>query len=238
MATGLRPIRRWVASSSPFKRGATSSKNGSCHGTRASASRSGSWDWRSSASGWRFAAASEALSWRLFVALFGLDQAASWNTLVDALLAAAGVGLVWVLMGRLSVRSAGDRLWITVLFGLSTQVWWVTVRGGVWHTDQLFACLLILAALVEAFGKSRPLLLGLLAGAAFLTRAPLAFAIPFFAWMVWQRSPRMDNLRTSPGSLFKRLHWARGPAGKAVVRFVAGALPFFVFFLWYNWARF
>ena len=57
----------------------------------------------------------------------------------------AVVGMGWWLLGRLSVRSLVDRFWLVLLLGFSTQIWWITTRGGVWHTGQLIATLLTLA---------------------------------------------------------------------------------------------
>jgi len=111
----------------------------------------------------------------------GADQAESG---INALLAAGAVGLCWWLLGRIGVSRLGDRLWLTILFGFSTQILWVTTRGGVWHTGHLVATILTLACLVELWGARRAWLVGLLAGAAFLTRAPLAFAVPFYALML------------------------------------------------------
>src|SRR4029077_6389265 len=85
---------------------------------------------------------------------------------------------------RIGVRALVDRLWIAGLFGFSTQILWVTTRGGVWHTGHLVATILTFWVLIELWGKQRAWLIGLLAGFAFLTRAPLAFAIPFYALML------------------------------------------------------
>ncbi len=164
-----------------------------------------------------------AIAFLPLVALVGPATATAWQPLINALLAATGVALVWVLMSRLGVRSVRDRFWIALLFGFSTQVWWVVTRGGVWHTGHLIAAMLTLGGLVEASGPRRPWLLGLLAGAAFLTRAPLAFAIPFFAWIVVADEGRFDP---------RTWRW------RALVPYLAGVLPSFVFFFWYNWARF
>ena len=115
-----------------------------------------------------------------------------------------GVGLCWMLLARIGVRRLVDRLALTILFGFSTQILWVTTRGGVWHTGQLIATILTFACLIELWGKQRAWLIGLLAGAAFLTRAPLAFAIPFYALMLEprdgpRRRPRWP-VATSPRS--------------------------------------
>ena len=81
-----------------------------------------------------------------------------------------------------------DRFWLAILFGFSTQILWVTTRGGVWHTGHLDRDdpdLRLPDRAVRA--GSGPWLIGLLAGAAFLTRAPLAFAIPFYALLLEPR---------------------------------------------------
>ncbi len=115
------------------------------------------------------------------VAIAGVGPAIDWEPVINALLATAGLGLLWRLAGRLGVRSSVDRAWLLVLFGFSTATWWVTMRGGVWHTGQLIASILTFAGLLEAFGRRRPVVMGLLAGAGFLTRATLLAALPYWA---------------------------------------------------------
>lgn len=118
------------------------------------------------------------------VALIGPVTADQIEPGVNAVLAAAGVGLCWWLLGRIGVARLTDRLWLTILFGFSTQILWVTTRGGVWHTGHLVATILTFACLVELWGSRRAWLVGLLAGAAFMTRAPLALAIPCYALLL------------------------------------------------------
>jgi hypothetical protein len=118
------------------------------------------------------------------VAVTGPITADQLESGINAILAASGVGMCWWLLGRIGVARLTDRLWLVVLFGFSTQILWVTTRGGVWHTGHLIATILTFACLIELWGRQRAWLIGLLAGAAFLTRAPLAFAIPFYALML------------------------------------------------------
>jgi hypothetical protein len=139
---------------------------------------------------------------------------------INAVLAASGVGMCWWLLGRVGVERLRDRLWLTILFGFSTQILWVTTRGGVWHTGQLIATILTFGCLIEAWGRQRAWFIGLVAGAAFLTRAPLAFAIPFYALLLMDR----PDLRSIP--------WAR-LGGLAL-----GVLPSMAFFFVYNEVRF
>ena len=156
------------------------------------------------------------------VALTSPQVADQWETGINAALAAATVGMAWWFAGRAGVRALVDRFALAVLLGFSTQIWWVTDRGGVWHTGQLIATILTLGCLIELWGCRRAWLIGLMAGAAFLTRAPLAFAVPFYALLfagdgIWE--PRRWPWR--------RWFWM-----------AAGVLPSVAFFFWYNAARF
>jgi hypothetical protein len=125
-----------------------------------------------------------------------------------------------VLTGRLGVRRVIDRFGICLLLGFSTQIWWVATRGGVWHTGHLIATILTLGCLLELWGGRRAWLIGLMAGAAFLTRAPLAFAVPVYALFL------ADGWRP------REWPW------RDWVWLALGVLPSVVFFFWYNWARF
>jgi len=161
------------------------------------------------------------------VAAVGPALAASWEPVVNALLAATGVALCWVLAARVGVARRSDRIWVVVLFGFGTATWWVATRGGVWHTAQLATSILTLWGLIESFGRRRPLLLGLLAGAAFLCRAPLVFALPFWAWVVWPRQGETG--------------WDGGRHPSVLRRWIllaVGFLPAGLFALWYNDVRF
>ena len=164
------------------------------------------------------------------VALVGPETAASWEPLVNSLLATAGLALLWRLAGRLGVASLADRAWLLALFGFSTATWWITLRGGVWHTGQLIASILTFVGLLEAFGRRRALVMGLLAGAGFSTRAKLLAAVPYWGW------------RSLPDEVRARLPANLGPAIRAAVpraAFIAlGLAPAFAFALCYNAVRF
>ncbi|MDP9482888.1 MAG: hypothetical protein M3P84_06660 [Chloroflexota bacterium] len=156
------------------------------------------------------------------VAIVGPVTADQWESGINALLAASVVGLGWWLLGRIGVEKVADRARLVILLGFSTQIWWVTTRGGVWHTGHLIATILTLLCLIELFGRRRAFLIGLMAGAAFLTRAPVAFALPLYALLLAGdavREPRLWPWRT----------W---------LALAAGFLPAIVFFFWYNAVRF
>jgi len=172
------------------------------------------------------------------VALTGPLTADQIESGINALLAAAGVGMCWWLLTRSGVERLADRLWLTALFGFSTQILWVATRGGVWHTGHLIATILTFACLVELEGRQRAWLVGLFAGAAFLTRAPLAFALPFYALMLHRSAgdARASARDGDPGAYIGRarnaIPWRRW------TWLALGVLPSIAFFFLYNVVRF
>jgi hypothetical protein len=167
------------------------------------------------------------------VAIVGPLTADELESAINAFLAASTVGMGWWLLGRIGVPRVWDRIWLVALFGFSTQILWITTRGGVWHTGQLIATLLTLACLIELWGKRRAWLIGLLAGAAFLTRAPLAFAVPFYALLLLpSATSSVADIRAFARSASERIPW------RSWVWLGAGVLPSIAFFFLYNQLRF
>jgi hypothetical protein len=164
------------------------------------------------------------------VAIAGPTAAGAWEPIVNCALATAGLALLWRLAARLEVASLEHRAWLVALFGFSTAHWWVTSRGGLWHTSQLVASLITFAGLLEAFGRRRPLVMGLLAGIGFATRAPLAAALPYWGW------------RSLPGGLRATLPRVRGDGLRRLTaqaaRLAVGFAPILLLVLWYDAARF
>ncbi len=166
------------------------------------------------------------------VALVGPVTADQLESGVNAFLAATVVFLAWWAAGRIGVERLRDRFGLVLLLGLGTQVLWVTTRGGVWHTGHLVAMILTLLLIGEMFGKRRALLMGLLVGAAFLTRAPLVFAGPVLAlWVVPSWSDVLGSGR-SLGDRVRALPWVDW------LWLIVGFAPALVFFFWYNLDRF
>jgi hypothetical protein len=173
------------------------------------------------------------------VALTGPVTADQIETGINAVLAAVAVGMCWWLLARQGVERLADRIWLTMLFGFSTQILWVTTRGGVWHTGHLIATTLTFACLIELEGRRRAVLIGLVAGAAFLTRAPLAFAVPFYALMLHPSRDGAAATRDAPAEVGAYI----GRAADAIpwhrwVSLGLGVLPSIAFFFLYNQLRF
>ena len=172
------------------------------------------------------------------VALLGAATSDRLEPIINALLAAGGVGMCWWLLGRIGVARLLDRIWLVMLFGFSTQILWVTTRGGVWHTGHLVATILTFACLIELIGRRRAWLIGLCAGAAFLTRAPLAFAVPLYALMLVPGLDETDVHRTrdAAGSILKRVRDAI--PWRSWLLLGLGVAPSIAFFFLYNQLRF
>lgn len=168
------------------------------------------------------------------VAILGAVGADQVESGINALLAAGGVGMCWWLLGRIGVARLLDRFWLVVLFGFSTQILWVTTRGGVWHTGHLVATILTFACLIELWGRQRAWLIGLLGGFAFLTRAPLAFAMPFYAFML-EPGARAYVADVAGGYVSRA---RRAIPWRAWVWLVIGFLPSLIAFFAYNQVRF
>jgi hypothetical protein len=171
------------------------------------------------------------------VAVVGAANADQWESGINAGLASIGLLLAWWVTGRIGVRQLRDRFGLVLLLGFGTQMWWVTTRGGVWHTGHLVAIILAMCMLAELFGKQRAFLLGLLVGASFLTRAPVAFAGPALAlWYLLRAGEDADE--AVPSADRSMGGWVRGLPWRQWGLLLLGFAPALGFFLFYKQARF
>ena len=164
-----------------------------------------------------------ALVFTPLVALFGVPATASAQPFINAIMAGTCVALGYVVISRFDGGALRDRLWVTALFAFSTPLVTITARGGPWHQGQYLATICSLLAILEASGRRRGLLLGLLGGAGFLARAPVLLALPLYSWA----TAAIGAARPSARRLVR-----------AAALVAAGALPALAFALWYNAARF
>ena len=164
------------------------------------------------------------------VAVVGPITADEWESGINAFLAAVGIALGWWVTGRIGVERLRDRFGLVLLLGFSTPIWWVTTRGGVWHTGHLVATILLLLLIGLTWDRPRPLMAGLLIGAAFLTRPPTAFVAPAYAlWWAW---PVLARHGVDLAHRFRELPW------REWFLLALGFLPALLFFAVYNAARF
>lgn len=145
------------------------------------------------------------------VAVFG--QAFPQTTLAYFL----GAGLV-LLTHQLSLqisKSYSLAIWSSLLAGAGSIVWFLSSVGSSWYLGQITAAFFLTAALVETFGQKRAFYIGVLVGAAFLSRVHLILTVPFFGFFLVKKN------------------WK-----KSLTLFALGLLPFVIFNFSYNWIRF
>jgi hypothetical protein len=145
------------------------------------------------------------------------------DVIATVVLGALAPALLLVVLQRLrerglSTRSPRDELWLAVLLGFGTVLFFSTVQGRVWYTAHVIGVDLSLLYVWASIDADRPYLAGTFLGLAFLTRAPMLFMFPLFVAEMW-RTGRRNELR----------RWMAFAAPVAVLGTLAA---------WHNYARF
>lgn len=149
----------------------------------------------------------------------------------SVLLGAICVSLFYLLLSRLETwdlglekqfgtGNSGSRIWLCVLLGLGTPLWYCAALGSVWYTAHVVAVACLCLYGLEVLGRNRPFLAGLWLGLGFLARAPVLLAFPLSLVLgLWQNC----SLRRKLCFLFV---------------FALGTAPALLGQTAYNWARF
>jgi hypothetical protein len=112
-----------------------------------------------------------------FVALFGPTFPTGFVSIAAAALCGA---LTYLMLRRLSFDWRVSAA-VTTTFVFGTCYWYVALRGSSWYLAHVFGVLFLTGALVETFAeRPRAWLIGLLIGAAALSRMPVVLTVPFF----------------------------------------------------------
>ncbi len=111
------------------------------------------------------------------VAVFGTSI---HEQVVSSIVGAGAVALAWQLF-RLFALSTRARVVLTVAFGFSTVLWYVSEVGSVWYYASVVGIFFLLAALNLAFRRRAPFLVGLCLGFAATSRLPIALGAPVIA---------------------------------------------------------
>lgn len=204
--------------------------------TRGAVARLAPGSWRSAGADWYVSfPPAPAVLMAPGVALWGYGFNDVWFAVA---LASLSPMLLFLLLGRLrasrmSERSVSDDLWLTLLFGLGTVNYFVSVRGEVWFTAQVVGIFFLLLYLHASLGARFPVAAGLALGLATASRVTLLLAVPVFLWELWRaRARRIDPGGDAPGPI----QWRRLAGG--VVRFSVPLGILGVALLVHNWARF
>lgn len=125
-----------------------------------------------------------------FAAIWGLETN---QTIFSLIFGTLNVVVAWWLLGHLNLSNSA-RTWLTVFFGAGTTMWFETINAGSWDVSQVVAVGFTLAALGEVFGRGRPLVVGVLAGLAALSRYDLAPEFPIYAALLLVRGKTLREL--------------------------------------------
>jgi hypothetical protein len=152
------------------------------------------------------------------------------DVLFTVLFGAFNVVLFYLILRMLvrtgrSALSEGDRLWLTLMFGLGTAHGWCAVLGTVWFTALVMGVTFTQLYILFATDARRPFFAGLALGCAFACRTPLLFSVVYFAVFLF-----------FPGGKLRR-DW-----GLKLIRdgLVFGSAPLVIglLLMWQNYVRF
>ncbi len=149
------------------------------------------------------------------------------QTLASVFWGSLSVSIVYFLMRRIS-DSLKLQIWMTFLFAFGTIFWYLACDGKAWFFAHITSFFFLALALLETFGKRRPLLIGLLLGLSFWCRLPVILSLPFFLIMLsdlWIKKEKLSNP-------FKRINFM------PLFKLGLGAGIFVLLNFLYNYVRF
>ena len=175
------------------------------------------------------------------VAFFGVELQQEWASI---LLGAANVAIMASILREIGVRRI-PLVVLSLLFAFGTIVWYSAQAGSAWHFAHVVATFFMLLAIRACQLDARTIVIGLLFGAAVLSRLPLILALPFFIGYVIDRAEREDR---GDRTVFGALGVERPIAWKMRVdlrraidlgsRLVAGVAVLVVWYFVYDYLRF
>lgn len=152
-----------------------------------------------------------------FVAFWG---SGTNQSAVSALIAALSVYVAGMVFRELGL-STKKVMWMSILYGFGSMLWYHAVVGSAWYFAHVCALFFLWLAILSALRKYSLFLTGLFLGLAFLARFPVLLSLPFFVYV--RRSDFVSSLK---------IHW------KNLVLFGAGAGLCVGLLGVYNWVRY
>lgn len=122
------------------------------------------------------------------------------QTLVSVLIGSIDVVFVWILLGKFDVE-LDIKIWLTVFFAFGTVFWYETDIGSTWAMPMIVLLLVLLPLLVELFGETRPLMLGVWGGLSCLARYDAILVMPVIMLLAWRKRRFTEMLWIAPGFL-------------------------------------
>jgi hypothetical protein len=143
-----------------------------------------------------------------------------------------------------SDRSERENVTLALLFAFGTVYFFTAVQGTVWFAAHVVGAGVAALYLLFALDAERPVLAGLMIACGFMTRTPLLFAVPLFAFEMVRVSlrDRADPLPDGVGRVAcLRRFWERLDVRRVLRLGVLFSLPILAglaFTFWHNQARF
>lgn len=131
-----------------------------------------------------------------------------------------GIAVLFYKLALHITKNTKNALWVGLLVAFGNIIWFLSSTGSSWYLGQITSAFFMSAAIYEGVVKKRPILIGILLGAAYLSRVHTILALPFFVFTL------TNNPLVSKINLKKLFYLAVGLA------------PFLIFNLLYNYARF
>ncbi|MBL7064644.1 MAG: hypothetical protein ISS49_10655 [Anaerolineae bacterium] len=165
----------------------------------------------------------------LLLPLVALRGLAVPDIAFSVVMGALNVALFYAVLARLGLRARasraptwdlGFRIWLCLLLGLGTPLWYCAALGSVWYTAHVVAVTCLCLYALEVLGQNRPVLAGLWLGLGFLARAPVLLAFPLTLALGFQKA--RNHREGTRFLLLLALGMAPALLGQAA----------------YNWARF
>lgn len=127
----------------------------------------------------------------------------------------AGTTVLLVLISRKIKKDIKIQIWTYFLSAFGNIIWFLSSVGSSWYLGQVAGAFFLTAAIYECLNKKRTILVGLMLGAAYLSRIEIALSFPFFLYIFGEKKWFKNYLKIS-----------------------LAALPFLFFNFAYNYARF
>ncbi len=121
----------------------------------------------------------------IMMPLIKFSSAYTFNTaLFSAWVGAINSGIIFLILRKASQRgllqtASKANLWLTAVFAIGTNHWWLSILGQMWFVSQILAVTFSALAVLSALNNRQPFITGTLLGLAVLSRPNLFALFPF-----------------------------------------------------------
>jgi len=92
-------------------------------------------------------------------------------------------------------------IWVGLLTGFGNIIWYLSSTGSVWFLGQISAVFFLTVAIHEGLNKKRPVVMGIMLGAAFLSRIEIILSLPLFLYFSYNKTWFKNYIKLAIGIL-------------------------------------